>query len=152
MRVSPFAFFRGAAVLMASDLATLPRTGLNVQLCGDAHVHNLGAYAAPDGQLVFDINDFDETLPGPVGMGSEAPRHQPGARRAGKRGQAAVRCEDEAVRAMVASYREHLREFALMPFVAARPPSHHAPAGRTAARRHLPRPRRRITPASNLKN
>src|SRR5258708_37343377 len=58
MRASPFAFFRGAAVLMASDLATLPTTGLTVQLCGDAHVHNLGAYAGPDGRLVFDINDF----------------------------------------------------------------------------------------------
>src|SRR5437870_674363 len=54
MKVSPFAFFRGAAALMAADLATLPRTGLTVQLCGDAHVRNLGAYAAIDGTLVFD--------------------------------------------------------------------------------------------------
>src|ERR1700694_2255013 len=65
MRASPFSFFRGAAVLMASDLARLPRSGITVQLCGDAHVRNLGAYAAPDGRLVFDINDFDETMPGP---------------------------------------------------------------------------------------
>ena len=50
---------------MAADLATLPKTGLRVQICGDAHVRNLGAYAAPEGYLVFDINDFDETLPGP---------------------------------------------------------------------------------------
>jgi uncharacterized protein (DUF2252 family) len=65
MAASPFAFFRGAAPLMAADLATLPKTGLPVQICGDAHVRNLGAYAAPEGYLVFDINDFDETLPGP---------------------------------------------------------------------------------------
>src|SRR5215813_10752360 len=65
MLVSPFAFFRGAACVMASDLAGLRRTGLNVQLCGDAHLSNFGAYAAPDRQLVFSVNDFDETLPGP---------------------------------------------------------------------------------------
>jgi uncharacterized protein (DUF2252 family) len=65
MSLSPFAFFRGAASLMAADLAAFPRTGLEVQICGDAHVKNLGAYAAPDGHLVFDLNDFDETIPGP---------------------------------------------------------------------------------------
>ena len=65
MAVSPFAFFRGTAPVMAKDLAALPTTGLTVQLCGDAHVKNLGAYAAPDGHLVFDINDFDETILGP---------------------------------------------------------------------------------------
>jgi uncharacterized protein (DUF2252 family) len=65
MLASPFTFFRGAAPLMASDLAGWPTTGLLVQLCGDAHVVNLGAYAAPDGHLVFDLNDFDETIPGP---------------------------------------------------------------------------------------
>jgi uncharacterized protein (DUF2252 family) len=65
MAAGPFAFFRGAAPLMAADLATLPMTGLRVQMCGDAHVRNLGAYAAPEGYLVFDINDFDETIPGP---------------------------------------------------------------------------------------
>ena len=65
MSQSPFAFFRGAVLLMAGDLARRPTTGLQVQLCGDAHVRNLGAYAAPDGHLVFDLNDFDETIPGP---------------------------------------------------------------------------------------
>jgi uncharacterized protein (DUF2252 family) len=65
MAVSPFAFFRGTASLMAKDLAKFPTSGLTVQLCGDAHVKNLGAYAAPDGHLVFDINDFDETIAGP---------------------------------------------------------------------------------------
>jgi uncharacterized protein (DUF2252 family) len=65
MAASPFGFFRGAAPLMAADLATLPHCGLEAQICGDAHVRNLGAYAAPDGHLVFDINDFDETIRGP---------------------------------------------------------------------------------------
>ena len=65
MLVSPFTFYRGAAYLMASDLAGLAQTGLNTQLCGDAHLSNFGAYAAPDRGLVFDVNDFDETLPGP---------------------------------------------------------------------------------------
>ncbi len=65
MAVSPFGFFRGAVSIMAADLAVLPHTGIFTQLCGDAHVRNLGAYAAPDGRLVFDINDFDETIRGP---------------------------------------------------------------------------------------
>ena len=65
MRVSPFAFFRGAVAVMAADLARLPNSGLHVQLCGDAHVQNLGSFAAPDGKLVFDLNDFDETIRGP---------------------------------------------------------------------------------------
>jgi uncharacterized protein (DUF2252 family) len=65
MLVSPFTFYRGAAYLMASDLADGPRTGLHAQLCGDAHLSNFGSYAAPDRRLVFSINDFDETLPGP---------------------------------------------------------------------------------------
>ena len=66
MAASPFGFFRGAVPVMAADLAVLPHTGIFTQLCGDAHVRNLGAYAAPDGRLVFDINDFDETIRGPV--------------------------------------------------------------------------------------
>jgi hypothetical protein len=65
MLVSPFTFFRGGAYLMASDLSHGPRSGLHVQLCGDAHLSNFGVFAAPDRQLVFSINDFDETLPGP---------------------------------------------------------------------------------------
>ena len=65
MLVSPFTFYRGAAYLMASDLSRGPRTGLHTQLCGDAHLSNFGAFAAPDRRLVFSINDFDETLPGP---------------------------------------------------------------------------------------
>src|SRR5580658_2934658 len=65
MAQSPFGYFRGAVPVMAGDLASLPNTGIIAQLCGDAHVRNVGAYAAPDGRLVFDINDFDETIRGP---------------------------------------------------------------------------------------
>jgi uncharacterized protein (DUF2252 family) len=65
MLVSPFTFYRGAALIMASDLASTPRSGLTVQCCGDAHLSNFGVFASPERQLVFDINDFDETLPGP---------------------------------------------------------------------------------------
>ena len=65
MLLSPFTFYRGAALIMASDLATTPRSGLTVQCCGDAHLSNFGAFASPERRLVFDINDFDETLPGP---------------------------------------------------------------------------------------
>ncbi|MFI5038348.1 MAG: DUF2252 domain-containing protein [Solirubrobacterales bacterium] len=65
MLVSPFTFYRGAAMIMAHDLAATPRSGLIVQCCGDAHLSNFGAFASPERRLVFDINDFDETLPGP---------------------------------------------------------------------------------------
>ena len=65
MLVSPFTFYRGAALPMAADLATTPASGLRVQLCGDAHLSNFGAFASPERRLVFDVNDFDETLPGP---------------------------------------------------------------------------------------
>ena len=65
MLASPFAFYRGAAAVMATDLAGTTRSGFDVQLCGDAHLSNFGAYASPDRELVFDVNDFDETLPGP---------------------------------------------------------------------------------------
>jgi uncharacterized protein (DUF2252 family) len=65
MLVSPFTFFRGAALIMASDLAATPRSGFDVQCCGDAHLSNFGVFASPERELVFDVNDFDETLPGP---------------------------------------------------------------------------------------
>jgi len=65
MLVSPFTFYRGAAAVMAHDLASTPRAGLRAQLCGDAHLSNVGGYASPERTLVFDLNDFDETLPGP---------------------------------------------------------------------------------------
>jgi len=65
MSVSPFAFFRGQAAVMAADLATTPTTGITAQLCGDAHLANFGTFATPERRMVYDINDFDETLPGP---------------------------------------------------------------------------------------
>jgi uncharacterized protein (DUF2252 family) len=65
MLVSPFTFYRGAALIMAQDLSSTPRSGLNVQCCGDAHLSNFGVFASPERRLVFDLNDFDETLPGP---------------------------------------------------------------------------------------
>jgi uncharacterized protein (DUF2252 family) len=65
MAASPFAFYRGAAAIMAADLKDTPTSGLGAQLCGDAHVGNFGGFLSPDRDLFFDINDFDETLPGP---------------------------------------------------------------------------------------
>ena len=65
MIVSPFTFYRGTAAIMASDLSRSPTTGLRVQCCGDAHLSNFGLFAAPDRRVVFDLNDFDETLPAP---------------------------------------------------------------------------------------
>ena len=65
MMVSPFTFYRGAAKIMAADLEATPRAGLDVQLCGDAHLSNFGMFASPERSLLFDVNDFDETLPGP---------------------------------------------------------------------------------------
>src|SRR4051794_16899821 len=65
MMVSPFTFYRGAAKIMAADLRYTPRAGLIAQLCGDAHLSNFGVFASPERSLLFDLNDFDETLPGP---------------------------------------------------------------------------------------
>src|SRR5258705_157628 len=65
MAVSPFTFYRGAAKIMAADLKDTPVAGLGVQLCGDAHLSNFGLFASPERRLLFDLNDFDETLPGP---------------------------------------------------------------------------------------
>ena len=65
MLASPFAFYRGAAAVMAADLAGTSNSGFETQLCGDAHLSNFGAFASPERRLVFDLNDFDETLPGP---------------------------------------------------------------------------------------
>src|SRR6185436_16958338 len=65
MSASPFAFFRGAAAVMAHDLADSPVSGFRAQLCGDAHLSNFGGFGSPERELIFDLNDFDETLPGP---------------------------------------------------------------------------------------
>ncbi len=84
MLASPFGFLRGAAVVMAHDLAATPVTGVMVQVCGDAHAANFGVFATPERRLVFDVTDFDETLPRPVGVGREAARDERGGRRSGR--------------------------------------------------------------------
>src|SRR5262249_37882569 len=112
MLVSPFTFFRGAAYPMAADLAAGPRTGLHVQLCGDAPLSNFGAYAAPDRRLIFSVNDFDETLPGPFEW--DVKRLVASFAVAGRdRGFDAV--ARETVNTTVArAYREAIQEFAQM--------------------------------------
>ena len=113
MAASPFGFMRGAAPVMAVELSTMPHTGYDVQICGDAHVRNMGAFAGPDGRICFDVNDFDETCRAPwewdlrrlaisiVLVGRES-GNSDGSNR-------------DAVMAMVAAWRESLREFAGMP-------------------------------------
>ena len=112
MLVSPFTFFRGAASLMAADLADGPRTGLHAQLCGDAHLANFGIFAAPDRRLVFSINDFDETLPGPFEW--DVKRLAASIAVAGRdRGFDAEVCR-AVVRAATREYREAMARFAEM--------------------------------------
>jgi uncharacterized protein (DUF2252 family) len=112
MLTSPFAFFRGAAALMAHDLATAASSGLEVQLCGDAHLSNFGGFATPERDLVLDVNDFDETHPGPFEW--DLKRLVASFEIAGRnRGFAARECR-EAVLTVVRSYREAMRRFAEM--------------------------------------
>ena len=112
MLASAFTFYRGAAAIMAADLASTPDTGLRVQLCGDAHLSNFGVFQAPDRRLVFDVNDFDETLPGPFEWDVKrlAASVAIGAR---DRGFAAAESE-AAVLAAVGGYREAMADFAAM--------------------------------------
>ncbi len=112
MAASPFGFFRGAAHLMAADLAAIPTSGLQVQLCGDAHVLNLGAFAAPDGHLVFDINDFDETIPGPWEW--DIKRMATSLVLAGEEAGASKADCTTAVQAFGKSYRDSLKAFTTM--------------------------------------
>jgi uncharacterized protein (DUF2252 family) len=112
MLASPFAFYRGAAVIMAADLATVPDTGLRVQACGDAHLANFGGFAAPDRALVFDMNDFDETNPGPFEW--DVKRLAVSFELAGRdRGLDGKRRRD-AVKRTVRAYREAMAGFAGM--------------------------------------
>jgi len=115
MAQSPFSYFRGAAPVMAADLAVVPNTGIEGQLCGDAHVRNLGAFAAPDGRLVFDINDFDETIRGPfewdlkrmaasLVLAARESRHKESSAR-------------EVVEQCILRYCELMRAFAKMPLL-----------------------------------
>ena len=115
MDASPFGFFRGAAPLMAMDLGMLPATGLEVQMCGDAHILNLGAYASPDGHLVFDINDFDETLRGPWEW--DVKRLATSLVLAGRGSGESKSGGMDAVRAFVESYRAALKVFSEMKVV-----------------------------------
>jgi uncharacterized protein (DUF2252 family) len=113
MLVSPFTFFRGAAYPMAADLAGEPRTGLNVQLCGDAHLSNFGAFAASDRRLVFGINDFDETLPGPFEW--DVKRLVASFAVAGRDRGFDAKQRRSINRAVARSYREAIRAFSEMP-------------------------------------
>ncbi len=112
MGVGPFGFFRGAVPLMAYDLAQMPTTGITVQICGDAHVRNLGVFASPTGALVFDINDFDETIAGPWEW--DVKRLATSIVLAGREaGNSESTCRD-AVLAFVATYRKAVSECAAM--------------------------------------
>ena len=116
MLASPFAFLRGAAAVMAADLATQPRTGLTVQLGGDAHIANFGFYASPERQLHFDINDFDETQRGPWEW--DVKRMATSIILAGRvAGHTDSRCKD-ATRVFIGEYCEWIRRFATMPAIA----------------------------------
>jgi uncharacterized protein (DUF2252 family) len=115
MAKSPFGYFRGAVPAMAADLSVLPNTGLVSQLCGDAHVRNLGAFAAPDGRLVFDINDFDETIRGPFEW--DLKRMAASLVLAGRESNHKEASARAAVEKFVARYAAQMREFARMPLL-----------------------------------
>jgi uncharacterized protein (DUF2252 family) len=110
MRESPFAFFRGSALVMAADLAKTPASGIEVQLCGDAHLGNFGLFGSPERQLVFDINDFDETLPGPWEW--DVKRLATSIEIVGRTNGFNDRARRAAVIGAVAEYRRAMREFA----------------------------------------
>jgi uncharacterized protein (DUF2252 family) len=110
MASSAFAFFRGAALPMASDLARTPRSGLTVQACGDAHLANFGLFASPERQVVFDINDFDETLPGPWEW--DVKRLATSLEIAGRSNDYPPKTRRAVVLATVAAYRRAMRDFA----------------------------------------
>ncbi len=112
MLASPFAFFRGAAAIMAADLALTPTTGFTAQLCGDAHLANFGVFAAPDRRLVFDCNDFDETCPGPFEW--DVKRLAASVAVAGRDRGFGERDRRQATLATVAAYRRSMRDFAAM--------------------------------------
>jgi uncharacterized protein (DUF2252 family) len=109
---SPFAFYRGAAAIMASDLATTPRSGIKVQTCGDAHVSNFGVFGSPERELLFDINDFDETLPGPWEW--DVKRLAASLAIAGRGNGFSTRERREVVLRAIQGYRTAMREFAGM--------------------------------------
>ncbi len=112
MMVSPFTFYRGAAKIMAADLEPTPRAGLEVQLCGDAHLSNFGVYASPERQLLFDLNDFDETLPGPFEY--DLKRMSASFTIAARNNGFSTADAREATLASVSAYRAAMAEFAEM--------------------------------------
>jgi uncharacterized protein (DUF2252 family) len=113
MMVSPFTFYRGAAKIMAADLKDTPAAGLRAQLCGDAHLSNFGLFASPERRLVFDLNDFDETLPGPFEY--DVKRMAASFLIAGRNNGFAKADARAAAAASVAAYREAMADFARMP-------------------------------------
>ena len=115
MAQSPFGYFRGAAPVMAADLAVLPNTGIEAQLCGDAHVRNLGAFAAPDGRLVFDINDFDESIRGPFEW--DLKRMAASLVLAGRESHHKEASASDAVEHCILRYCDQMRAFAKMPLL-----------------------------------
>ena len=112
MLTSAFSFFRGSASVMAADLASTPSTGLQVQLCGDAHLSNFGGYASPERRLVFDLNDFDETIPGPWEW--DLKRLATSLEVAGRDRGFDDRDRRHVVQSACAAYRQAMREFAQM--------------------------------------
>ena len=115
MLVSPFTFYRGAALPMAADLAGTPASGLRVQLCGDAHLSNFGAFASPERRLVFDVNDFDETLPGPFEW--DVKRLAASLAVAGRASGFPGKVRRKIALAAGEGYRTAMREFAGQPFL-----------------------------------
>ena len=112
MLVSPFTFYRGAAMIMAGDLAATPRSGLTAQCCGDAHLSNFGVFASPERRLVFDVNDFDETLPGPWEW--DVKRLAASMLIAARDNDFAAKDQDRAVLDTVEEYRTAMASFAKM--------------------------------------
>ena len=112
MQVSPFTFFRGSANIMAADLATTAVTGLTAQLCGDCHLLNFNGYATPERHLIFDLNDFDETLPGPWEW--DVKRLATSFILASRSNGFSPSDQRDAALACVRSYREHMAEYAAM--------------------------------------
>jgi uncharacterized protein (DUF2252 family) len=112
MLASPFAFYRGAAAIMAEDLATTPQSGLHAQCCGDAHLSNFGVFASPDRRLVFDLNDFDETLPGPWEW--DVKRLAASILIAAQGNAFSARAQRAAVLGCVGAYRTAMTQFAAM--------------------------------------
>ena len=115
MSASPFSFFRGAVSIMAADLARLPRCGLNVQLCGDAHVQNMGSFSSPDGKLIFDVNDFDETIRGPWEW--DVKRMATSIILAGREAQQKRPVRRAAAEAFVETYCHWMEEFSRLPIL-----------------------------------